>query len=412
VLATIIFGAIIYLFTNSDSKFETESWHESFSPADKGPYGTYVFKELLDTNGIFETFIHIDGKIEQQLVDNEYENDIYFFIGNINYMSEKSFNKLLEFVSDGNTAFISARQMPDYLLDFFFLDLNYAYETERDSIQSYRLLSDPFYDKEYNFTFIQNNKASYRDWTYFTEDNIVYQNTAPVTIGTNSTGQINFVEIAYGGGTFFFHTNPYQFTNISFFRFDGFNYAEDLIHHLPYGKIQWDIYNLDYRYVESDGGGGDNDRPNGDVRSMFQFIFQHTALIWAFGILCITALLFAIFQGKRKQNIVKAIELKENSSLSYIETVSSLYLQERKHNKLVRLQKRSFIDFIGNHYYIWSQIINDKYISSISTKSGIEPEKITTIFSELETLANQTEVTDMELIGIQQKIEHFYKTCK
>ncbi|MFK8046237.1 MAG: DUF4350 domain-containing protein [Crocinitomicaceae bacterium] len=412
ILATIVFGAIIYFFIGSDNKFETESWEESYSPKDKGPYGTYVFKELLDTNGIFETFIHIDGQIENQLIDNEDENDIYFFIGDVNYMSENSFDKLLDFVSKGNTAFISARQMPDYLLDYFFLDLNDVYDYERDSVQKYALLSDPFYSKEYSFTFIKNNKATYRDWAYFSDDNIIHQNTAPITIGTNADGQINFVEIAYGGGTFFFHTNPYQFTNISFFRFDGFNYAEDLIHHLPYGKIQWDIYNLGYHYVSGDSDSGDSNQSTGNERSIFQFIFQHPPLIWAFAILCIAALLFAIFQGKRRQNIVSAIELKENSSLSYIETVSSLYLQERKHNKLVRLQKRCFIDFIGNHYYIRSQIIDDKYINSVSVKSGIESEKITAIFSELETLANQTEVTDMELIGIQQKIEHFYKTCK
>jgi hypothetical protein len=129
-------------------------------------------------------------------------------------------------------------------------------------------------------------------------------------------------------------------------------------------------------------------------------------------LLILTAILYAFFKGKRRQNIIRAIELKENSSLSYIETVSSLYLQERKHFKLVKLQKRSFIDFIANHYYIRSPKIDDSYVKNISYKSGIDEAKISDIFMTLEVLSLQTEVSDSELIGLQQKIENFYKTCK
>lgn len=407
VLATLVIGFIIYLFSRQSTDFETESWYESYAPTDKGPYGTYVFKELLDTNGIFESFIQIDSKLEDQLIDNEDENDIYFFIGKEHFITETAFEELLYFVSSGNTAFISAEVLPDHVLDFFFLEMNKAYEYNKDSSQTFKLRSYPFSSNSYNFKFIHNNQSISKRWKYLQKNNIEYQTSSPKTLGNNSQGQINFIEIPYDEGSFFLHTSPYQFTNIAMFRYDGFTYAEDLIHHFPYGKIQWDIYNLTYHYENSN-----SENTNTHKRSVFQFIFQHTTLIWAFILLAITALLYAFFNGKRRQNIVVATELKQNSSLNYIETVSSLYLQERKHNKLVKLQKQSFIAFIANHYYIRSHKIDDKFIASVSLKSGIDSTKITAIFSELETLANQIEVSDQELIDLQQKIEHFYKTCK
>lgn len=408
VLVAIAMGFGIYMITaGSREPIYTVSWKQSYSPTDKGPYGTYVFKELLDTTGLFESFIQLDSKIEQQLTDVKGVNDLYFFIGKKNYMSDDAFTALLEFVSNGNTAFISAEQMPYHILDYFFTDMNGVYEYTSDSMQNFSFLAPEFSTNNYEFSFINRNKVTTYNWAYFTPENIVFQTDTPLVLGKSTDGKINFIEIPYFKGRFFFHTNPYQLSNISLFRFSGFPYAEALIHHLPYGKIQWDVYNLVKRNATGRQGGG-----SAENRSTLQFIFQHTALIWAFALLFISGILYAIFKGKRRQNIVPAIELKENSSLNYIETVSSLYLQERQHHKLIRLQKQSFIEFIGNHYYIRSHKIDDKYIATLSLKSGILPAKITAIFSHLETLANQTNVTDAELIGLQQKIEHFYKTCK
>ncbi len=407
VLATLLIGVVIYFLSDGESTFETDSWYESYSPEDKGPYGTYVFKELLDTTGIFESFIQIDGRIEDQLIDTEDENDIYFFIGRENYMSEASFEELIYFVAKGNTAFISAQNMPEHMLDFFFLKMNRVYDYTRDTSQSYTLFNSEFSHKQYLFKFINNNFITPKNWVYFKPNNVVYQTAGAKTLGANNKNQTNFIEVPYEDGSFFFHSNPYLFSNIAMFRFDGFPYSEDLIHHLPYGKIQWDIYNLYAHSVYNT-----EDTVGSDRRSIFQFIFQHKALTWAFVILLVTAILYALFKGKRKQKIIVATELKENSSLSYIETVSSLYLQERKHSKLIKLQEQSFVEFIANHYYIRHHKIDDFYIKSISSKSDISETKIKDIFMSFESLSSQSKVSDIELIGLQQKIEYFYKNCK
>ena len=87
----IISGALLFLLTtiyffglNRDRSYVTDNWIETYNPRDKGPYGTYVMKELLDTVGLFSKFIELDSKIDESLKDNEDVNDIYFFIGKKN----------------------------------------------------------------------------------------------------------------------------------------------------------------------------------------------------------------------------------------------------------------------------------------------------------------------------------------
>ncbi len=409
--ATLLIGVVVYAISRANKPFITDSWRESYAPTDKGPYGTFVFKELLDTTGIFESFIQIDQDIENKLIDHEDLNDIYFFIGLENYMSESNFEHLIDFVENGNTAFISAHKMPEFVLDYLFLKLNETYQYTSDSIQNFYFTNSALSSQKYSFKFIRNNEVEPYTWVNFNADNFIYHDDETAVLGQAPNERVNFIKIQLNGGAIYLHSTPYLFSNIAFFRFDGFNYAEAIIKHLPPGKIQWDIYNLDYHYY-NDEGDENGDSNAGTKRNLFEFIFKHTALTWGFFILLITAILYAIFKGKRKQDVIPAIAQKTNSSLRYIETVSSLYLQAKKHNKLVEIQKKAFVDFVSEHYFIKTHKINAAYILKLSAKSGVEVEKINQIFILFKSLSAQSVVSDYELIQLQQEIEYFYKTCK
>ena len=417
VTVVLLVGFLLYMLTTrSESVYETDSWHKSYSPSDKGPYGTFVFKELLDTNNIFKNFVKINNTLSEKLVDNEDENDIYLFIGDEYHIDEEDFDVLSSFVVGGNTAIISCVELPDFMLDFFFVDMNKALGTNYDSVQTFKFMHPDLRHKAYNFKHIYNNEVTRYHWTYINKDNFQFLSSDISILGKNGSGDINCINVPFGEGNFIIHTNPYVFTNISMFQNDGFYYAENLIKHTPHGMIQWDAYNLQYHYRYDANGDhearGNNGSGGNSNRSVFTFLFNHTSLTWAFFLLLATAILYGLFMSKRRQKIIGAAEARENSSLRYIETVSSLYLQERKHNKLIRLQKASFIDFVSNHYFITSHKIDDKYVDRLSQKSGIDKDKIIDLFTDFEALSEQSNVSDNELISLQQKIEYFYKKCK
>ncbi len=401
---------LIYFFgLKKEKPIVIVSWYKTYHPEDKGPYGTYMMKELLDTVGFFGEFIEIDNKLTEGLQDDPEQNDIYFFIGEENYMSGQSSMDLLSFVSNGNTAFISAKEMPFDIINSFFIDYNDIYEKEKDSSQTLLFTNPKLKNKRYKFDYIYENEKVIHQWKYFNDNNFeVWEDGQQFTLGTSNKGNINFIKFSYGDGQIFFHSTPYAFTNISMFKKNGFEYAEDILKHIPPGRMQWDKYNLKNHTTQ----GNYNSNGTEERRSPLEFILKHPALTWAFVILLITALLYMLFKSKRMQNIVKPAELKENTSLKYVQTVSSLYLQQKKNGKLIALKEKTFMNFIAEHYYLSSHNPNEKFIDKVAMKSQIDKEKIKEIFDMFNKLKGKDVVLDEVLIQLHHKIEYFYKNCK
>lgn len=405
----IIIIVLLYVFIQEDDRdiYITDDWYESFDPDDKGPYGTYVMKELLDTVGLFGNFLEIDKDLDEALEDNPDVNDIYFFIGRENWLDEEGVDYLLDFVGNGNTAFLSCRYYPEEFLSAFMENSGEIYEDlVVDSVQHFKFLHPDLRSKRYESNYVYNNDIESKDWMYFDQENFeLYEDDTLVPLGTNTKDQWNFVRIEFGEGMIFLHSTPYLFTNISMMKRTGFQYAEQVLKHIPPGRVQWDKYYLQNR-SRSAGGGGE------ERRSILEFIMRHPALIWAALLLVIGGLLYAIFKGKRMQRIVPPAELKENTSLRYVNTLASLYLQEKKHNKLIRLKEKTFLNFIADHYFIITKKADAKFIKKVAVKSKVPEEEIQEIFDRFNKLDAIGTVSDEQLIVLHQKIENFYKKCK
>lgn len=393
---------------NSDD-YVTDSWTLTYEPEDKGPYGTYMMKELLDTTGFFGNFIEIDKPLEETLVDDPALNDIYFFVGRRNFLKDSAVTYLMNFVSEGNTAFIAAETFPWDLLKNYFENRTAVLNKEvKDSTQYFKFYHQNLSSKRYQFDYIFENRLIEVDWAYFNYEGLLYDIRDSIeSLGGNTKDEINFLKIICESGTIYLHSNPYVFTNVSMMKRDGFQYVENVLKHIPPGRMQWDKFYTEYHSENKDREKGGEKR-----QSMLQFIMENPPLYWAMLILLIGAILYALFKGKRQQDVIPAAESKENMSLQYINSLSSLYLQEKKHNKLVKLKERTFLNFIANHYFIISNQPDEKFIEKLSFKSHISKEEITDIFSTFDALENASSVTDQELINLHQKIENFYKNCR
>lgn len=419
----IVGGAVIVLivllyyfgFRETDDTYTTDNWEFTYDPEDKGPYGTYMLKELLDTTGMFGNFLQLEEELEETLEDDPDINDIYFFVGGTNHLTDSSTTYLMEFVEEGNTAFIATEYFPDALLDQICYDRDWVFKDPlEDSTQYYKFLHPNFKGKRYQFDLIYNNRPALKNWYYFDTTAFVLDRDDQLSVlGASSKDDFNFIKIKYGEGYLFMHSNPYVFTNIMMMKRDGFQYAENVLRHIPPGRVQWDKYNLRYHY-----SGGNSDSNNGsgggeERVSQLQFIINNPPLLWAFLVLLGGAILFALFKGKRMQKVIPATQSKENTSLQYVNTLSSLYLQEKKHNKLVKLKEKTFLNFIAEHYFIQSgNKPNDKFFQKVAAKSHVPKEKIVDIFKSFDKLERMPEVTDNALIELHQKIENFYKTCR
>jgi len=411
----VLFVVLLYIFGGRSQELEfNDDWTEHYDPSKKSPYGTYMLKELLDTAGLFGNFLQLNVPLEESLEDEEDVNDIYFFVGNTNFLADSSAEFLMNFVENGNTAFISTRSFPYKLAEELFIGPYDEFESvlTEDTVQYFKFTHEDLAAKRYKFEYIYNNQIEKREWMYFEPDNfrLPYSET-PIVLGKNTKEKWNFVKVRYGGGYFFLHSTPYCFTNLAIMKRDGFQYAERVLEHIPPGRVQWDKYNLNYH---SSNNSGDEDDSGGgeDRRSQLEFILKHPPLVWALLLLLAGGFLYVFFKGKRLQEVIPATELKENTSLRYVNTLSSLYMQQGSHSKLIQLKEKTFLNFIAERYYITTSQVDMAFIQKVAVKSQIDQEKIKEIFNLFIHLNKVMEVSDDALINLHKKIEYFYKNCR
>lgn len=250
--AVLILIVLLYFFgfKNNGEDYSSDNWEMTYDPDDRGPYGTYMLKELLDTAGMFGNFFKLDEGLEENLQDDPDVNDIYFFVGGQNYLTDSSTQFLLDFIDNGNTAFIATEDFPNELLDIICYDRDWLFTDEvADSTQYFEFSNSGFKGKRYPFNFVYNNKIEIKRWDYFdTSSFVLADEDELIPLGSNTKGQVNFIKIKYGDGLLFLHSSPYVYTNISMMKRDGFQYAENVLRHVPPGRVQWDKYNLEYHY--------------------------------------------------------------------------------------------------------------------------------------------------------------------
>lgn len=399
-----------YIFgvKNRGDQYSTDSWDKTYSPNDKGPYGTFMLKELLDTTGLFGNFLALDNELNKVLKDQPEVNDIYFFVGGKNYLSQASALFLLDFVKNGNTAFISTEFFPtEFLAELYFeVDSVLSVEPIKDSIQHFKFLNPLLEQKRYSFTYIYNNRPKREDWFYFNPSGFdLMKSEKAIPLGVSTKDECNFLKIEWGEGLIFLHSQPYLFTNIMMMKRDGFHYTENVLKHIPPGRVQWDEYNLRYHKTDASKGGDEK-------RSMLEFVVNNPPLLVAFLLLFIGAILYALFKGKRLQKIIPAHESKANMSLQYISTLSSLYMKEKRHNKLIQLMEKTFLNFIAERYYIHCNVPDDKFINKLVLKSHVPKPELVELFELFKRLERTSSVSDESLIFLYKKIEIFYKSCR
>lgn len=344
--------------------------------------------------------------------------NIYFAIAEEVDLNNEDGEWLLEFVEAGNCAFIACESLSNNLRnaisDKSSFKFNHYYDT------SFVLnFYHPKYLHEYPIE-IKNSELNshsfpkYKHWKYFLNSDL---DAGFVRIAYNNSKDYPVcVQFKYGKGSFLIHATPSAFSNYNVFNEGGKFHAEVIFSHLPKGNIYWhhDFGKFSpYRGVQQPtySKKGSSDKSNYSKSSPLQYIMKVPALSTALFLLIIGALLYMIFQSKRRQRIIPTVELNENSSLEFVQTVSTLYFQQKRHDKLIKHKELIFLSFLRQRYYISSPKVTDDFIAKVAQKSGIEEKHIENIFTTLNEAKRNRKASESELISLYNKLEYFYKNC-
>ena len=123
--AAIIILLFFVLFSNNQRRY---NWMESYEEEDKDPYGTYIVHQLLQDYFPNQRFKELSDRLHKELPSETKEKANYVFVGEGIFLDTTDIDRLLDFVKQGNKAFISSKSISHDLMYYLYpLACNDAY---------------------------------------------------------------------------------------------------------------------------------------------------------------------------------------------------------------------------------------------------------------------------------------------
>ena len=381
-------------------------WTPTFSNKDKIPYGCELLYRVLPN--IFPNQKISDEKVpifsKKRTVKLPPKSN-YLYVFSYFRVDSLSLVKLLDYVQKGNSVFIASE-------NFFGLDDTLHFQTSyvkdlaiNDSASinfinpTIRKLSDYKY---------QNQAAD----TYFDIKDSTKNRKLFTILGKNSKGFPNFIRVNFGKGMFFLNSVPMAFTNFYMVKNDNADYAFKALSYLPEQPIFWDEYVNKISIGKSVKSISKSREAKGqeDVQeSPFKFIVSQPALKWAYFITLSALLIYLIFEGKRRQRIIPIMEIPKNTSLQFVETIGSLYYNQKDHKTIAEKKITHFLAYIRTKFYLKTTEIDQEFKTDLSNKSGISLREINDLFDYISFVQNNDYIAENQLVILNEQVENFYK---
>lgn len=371
------------------------SLKETFSKKDKNPFGGYVFYNQVDL-----LFNHNVLHIEKENFETVWQgisdtSSLYISISKNLFLTEAAEKAMLSYVESGNTLFLSSQHIDSTLLDSLGCKVVAAspFTETLENIRPTSVRMDTIvYSKPgpYNYFYLPLN-------SYFKS----YDTSITNVLGKNDAGNANFIEIYYGKGKFYLQCEPRAMSNYFLLQQKNYQYLQNIfvfINTVPQ-HVYWDDYYNKRNY-----------KPNGkNAKSGIGLLLQYPQMAWAFWLLLLLLALYILFGGKRRQRIVDTIPPNTNTTVAFTETVGHLYLQKKDNRNIADKMIMYFQEHIRKQYFLNTSHVNDIFITTLSRKSNTPQADTEALFALILEVQQSEQVSDVQLLLLNQHIENFYK---
>lgn len=386
------FGAflllVLFLTYLEATQPEPVNWNPSYLETDKIALGSFVLFDSWTKNT--ETPLE-KVKIPPYEFLNEAPKGTYFFLNNTVAFDDSELKKVLNWVSQGNSVFISAGYIGKNLLD----TLNMK-ATTYSGMENF--ISRPGLnfvhpklkrDTAYKFTYDVES-------LYFSEIDTLNQMVLGIANYTDDASEekkINFIKSQFGDGEIFLHSNPQALANYFLLSNDNYHYAEGVLAYINRDeKVYWDSYYKSGKAYAS---------------SPLYILLGNKALKWAYYLAIAGCILFIIFEGKRKQRAIPVVAPLKNQTYEYSKTIANLYLEQKEFKALAQKQIKHFYDYIRTRYRIDTSVESDHFYSELAIKSEHSQTETATLFEKFRELSNKIQLTKQELQDLNTMIQSY-----
>lgn len=411
--------ALLLLFILLAGGGKRYQWKITYEEAKKDPYGAYLFYNLLKNYYPDEELKVIRESVTEELPAEGSGN--YIFVGAGMYMDSSDTQTLLQFVENGNDAFIATTSIPQDLM-FYIMDSECediwweGFENVRDTAvslsYSHPELAIP-YDLDLK-KYKAYQKVSSRYWRYISDRYFCEDESAPAILGYADDYYINFCRFSYGNGAFYLHTMPLAFTNINLLEEEGLAYAAKAMSHLAEGPIYWDKYSRKPGYIADILNTPDRRMPNRGLsdESPMEYVLSQPSLAWAWYLTLALGLLFLLFRAKRTQKAIPVLEQNKNTSLEFIQTIGRLFFLQRNHRHLALQKMQYFLAMIRDRYKLMTNELNQDFVTKLAFRSKVGHDTISSILEQYKMINGAVGIEEHHLETFNKTIEQFWTEGK
>lgn len=402
-IVLLIVGTIVWLMNDStkktvDPKSYFSNWDKTYVVDDYNPGGLAFYMELLkaytqDSVYVAKKWSDLDSLPQQDSAN-------YIFIGEQFGLSDLQMDSLTQLADSGATVFIASTGLTTNVYQRFFKENAYNWDFNNRFFAYIR-------DTTYSFYRVFQNDTIYDDWYSFEENQIIDSNYRATLFAMKHPFAFYCKQ---NKGEIHFHINPYLFQNVQVLQPNGLAHASALFPYLQKNKATIFLSCADYLNAKKNEylDDGDDDGTEEDT-SLLQFILSNRTLRIAFLLAIGLLILYVIFRGKRRENILVGYPDKKNQSLPYVETLASIYLTKNSPIDVRKLLRKNFFFNIQRFYNIDLSKLDQLAQSTkmLSEKLPHSAEKLQQLINEL--TSNKIDVTDALNASIYSKIQTFYQ---
>ena len=142
--------------------------------------------------------------------------------------------------------------------------------------------------------------------------------------------------------------------------------------------------------------------------SPLRYILSNQGLAIAYYLLVFTAILFMIFDGRRRQRIIPVYGKPVNQSLDFTRTVAMLFFNQKKYKNLADKRIVYFYDYVYTKYKVRFDENEVSCISQLAEKSLVPETLITRIFNSIVWIKKQKEISEYEALDFIDITNRFF----
>ncbi|REE24568.1 uncharacterized protein DUF4350 [Winogradskyella pacifica] len=380
--------AIVVLEMN---KPKAINWFPSYATHHKIPFGTYVFNNQLKR--VADSVSIVDRPPFEYLKNNDINGTYLFYNGGIEFGKEE-LNSLLDWVSSGNTLIVAAVNFEEKLLDT--LNLN------TQSVNTFDNFNNEYQVKLVNPAIDDSQTYKYdRSTTFFHFNKIDTLKTSVIGLIDTYRGEnrpmedtlINTIKQPFGEGEIILSTFPQAFTNYFILQSPNQDYTAGLLSYIDTSKpVYVDTY---YKTGKT-------------FYTSPMYLFLNTkSLKWAYYLILIAALIYIIFEGKRKQRAIPIVKSLKNQTVDFTRTIANMYYESGKHKDISQHKVHHFLEYIRNTLHLSTAEINTSFINNLAARSNNTVDDTKALFQLIESLNQKNDISPTELERLNTLIEQF-----